>query len=84
MPERVRQGSEETGSGSRTMAATLLETLTLRGRLADRERAARAAGLDGDDLIESSSWLAPDAIAAMLTAAAIEVPVARAVGQRAV
>jgi signal transduction histidine kinase len=64
------------------MAATLLETLTLRGRLADRERAARAAGLDGDDLIESSSWLAPDAIAAMLTAAAIEVPVARAVGHR--
>lgn len=82
MAERARKGSEETGPGSRAIAATLLETLTLRGRLADRRRAARAAGLDGDDLIESPLWLEPDSVARMLMAAAVEVPVARSIGHR--
>jgi signal transduction histidine kinase len=78
------KGRASAGPGSRTMAATLLEILTIRGRLADRERAAKSAAFGGQELIDASPWLEPDTIGRMLTAASVEVPVARALGHRLV
>jgi signal transduction histidine kinase len=82
MADSTKEGPEQRGPGSRPIAATLLETLTSRGRLADRSRAARAVGLDENALVDASKWLVPDAIAKMLAAASIEIPVARALGHR--
>lgn len=84
MGEQTRFDPDAAGPGNRTMAATLLETLTIRGRLGDRERAARAAGLEDDKLIDSTAWLASDAVARMLAAANVKAPVARALGHRLV
>jgi signal transduction histidine kinase len=66
------------------MAATLLETLTARGRLADRARAVKAAKLGEDELVDAGAWLDADSIHQMLAAASVEVPVARALGHRLV
>ncbi|MBW1884188.1 MAG: hypothetical protein JRJ58_11700 [Deltaproteobacteria bacterium] len=84
MAQQTRTGVGSTGPGSRPIAVTLLETLTSRGRLGDRQRAAREADLDGDRLAEVPRWLESDAIARMLAAASIEVPAAVSLGHRLV
>ncbi len=84
MAQQIEKGVGSTGPGSRPIAATLLETLTRRGRLGDRQRAAREADLDGGRLAEAPLWLESDAIARMLEEASIEVPVAVSLGHRLV
>lgn len=77
-----RKKTRAAGPGSRPMAAMLLESLSRRGRLADRDRAARDAKLDDHALAEAPLWLPSDAIARMFGAASVDVPVARALGHR--
>ena len=84
MAEQATQGRRSIGPGNRVMAAALLETLTLRGRLADRERAAKSARLDEQPLIDSPVWLESDTLLRMLSSAGVDVPVARALGHRLV
>lgn len=84
MAERAKDGRGVTGPGSRTMAAALLETLTTKGRLADRLRAVKAAGISEAELVDASAWLESNTVLRMLSAATIEVPVARALGHRLV
>jgi len=77
-----RAAAQGKGVGSRAMVSTLLETLTIRGRLSDRERAIRASGLDHNELIDASQPLESDVLARMLAAASVEISVARALGHR--
>ena len=84
MAEQTTQGRRSIGPGNRVMAAALLETLTLRGRLADRERAAKSAKLDEQPLIDSPVWLESDTLLRMLSSAGVDVSVARALGHRLV
>ena len=57
------------GPGNRSIATTLLEWLSVQGRSAARERAARALGEEGADLSASAGWLESETAIPVLFAA---------------
>lgn len=71
------------GPGNKTIATTLLEWLSVQGRSAARERAARALGNEGEDLCAAAAWLEDEsAIPALFAAGEIDPGLARAIGHR--
>lgn len=76
--------ADRVGPGSKVIATTLLEWLAVRGRVAARDRAERALGLDAAELGPRSVWLPEGSIEAMVLAAEIGPGAARAIGHRLV
>jgi signal transduction histidine kinase len=82
MAEQGNTSGGRSGPGNKAIATTLLEWLSVAGRSAARDRAARV--LEGADaqLATAPAWLADDAVAAMFTAGEVDVALARALGHR--
>lgn len=72
------------GPGNRLIVATLLETLSSRERLGDRERVARAASPDSSAWVQADAWLGEDVMARVIGASALDEARARALGHRLV
>lgn len=76
------QGRSSAGPGNRTIATTLLELLSVRGRTAARERALRALRLPEGGLAEAPCWISVEALDRMFKAVDLDRGLARAIGHR--
>lgn len=72
------------GPGNKQIVSTLLEWLSVAGRSAARERAARVLSEDAVQLGTAPAWLADGVVEAMFTAGEVDASLARAIGHRLV
>ena len=72
------------GPGNKVIATTLLESLAIRGRMAEHARAMHALGLADSELANAPAWLSDAALVDMVVAGEVEPSLARSIGHRLV